>query len=112
MRAKNPIIQISTTSDQKEELEKIAKELLAKKLAACCQISGPITSHYYLEGKLETTSEWICSIKTESVLFSEVESAIKELHHYDEPEIIAVDVVDASEGYQTWVIESVHKSAN
>lgn len=101
------IIQISTTNDQKEELEKIAKELLARKLAACCQISGPNTSHYNWDGKLETTSEWLCTIKTEKELYSKVESAIRELHHYDEPEIIAVDIAEASKGYQEWVKKSV-----
>ena len=105
----NSIIQISTTSDQKSELEKISGSLLKNGLAACCQISGPISSHYCWQGKLQNAEEWICTIKTDQRLFAQVEKVIQEIHHYDEPEIIAVEISDSSAGYRKWINDSVTK---
>lgn len=102
------LIQITTTSDDQNELEKISTHLIANRLAACCQISGPITSHYAWQGKLEKSEEWLCTIKTTQELYEKVETEITKLHHYDEPEIIAVEIIAASSGYKKWIQNSVH----
>lgn len=101
------LIQITTTSDDRNELERIAARLVENQLAACCQISGPIVSFYRWQGQLESTAEWICSIKTSQRLFRSVSATINQLHHYDVPQIVAVDVCSVSEEYRTWLLESV-----
>lgn len=101
------MILITTTSDNREELEKIAALLIEQKLAACCQISGPIASWYTWNDKLESTNEWVCSIKTLKRQFTDVKIAIARLHHYDEPQIVAVDICCASDGYKNWVRNSM-----
>ena len=101
------LIMITTTSDDREELEKIAAILIQQRLAACCQISGPITSVYSWNGKLEKSDEWTCSIKTVKRRYSEVADAIRQNHHYEEPQVIALDICSASEGYRNWVVDSV-----
>ena len=58
------LLVIATTNDDRDELDRIAKTLIERKLAACCQISGPLTSHYCWEGKLESSMEFTCTIKT------------------------------------------------
>ena len=103
------LILITTTSDDRNELEKIAAHLIAERLAACCQIGSPVTSVYTWEDKTESSNEWVCSIKTVKRLFGLVEKAITEIHHYDEPQIVAVDICEASQGYQQWVEQSVRK---
>ncbi len=57
-------IQIITTTDSKAAAERIARELVEQRLAACVQIGGPITSVYRWQGKMETAEEWTCTIKT------------------------------------------------
>ena len=102
------LILLTTTSDDRTELEKIAAQLVQRKLAACCQIGDqPITSWYRWEGKTESTSEWVCEIKTIKRRFAEVAQAIGELHHYEEPQIVAIEICAASEGYQKWVRDCV-----
>jgi periplasmic divalent cation tolerance protein len=101
------LILITTTSNDREELEKIAAHLVERKLGACCQISGPISSWYRWNGKLESTQEWVCSIKTLKSRFPEAEIAISTLHHFDEPQIVAIDICAASEGYENWVRQCV-----
>jgi periplasmic divalent cation tolerance protein len=96
-------IQIMTTTETKEEAEKIAQYLVEQKLAACVQISGPIASTYRWKGKVETASEWHCLIKTREELYDKVETAIKKLHSYETPEIFAVPIIKSSSEYLSWL---------
>ncbi len=96
-------IQISTTTETKDQAQKIAKYLVEQKMAACVQITGPIESTYRWKGKVEIASEYLCLIKTRTSLFKKVETAIKELHPYETPEIIAVPIVKGSKEYLNWL---------
>jgi periplasmic divalent cation tolerance protein len=96
-------IQISTTTETKDEAQKIAQYLVDQKLAACIQISGTIESTYRWKGKVETANEWLCLIKTRENCFGKVEAAIKKLHSYETPEIIAVPIVKGSKEYLNWL---------
>jgi periplasmic divalent cation tolerance protein len=96
-------IQITTTTETKEEAQKIANYLVEQKLAACVQITGPITSVYRWKGKVENAQEWLCMIKTREELFSKVETAIKKMHSYETPEIVAVPIVKGSKEYLIWL---------
>ena len=96
-------IQISTTTATKEQAEKIVQHLVETKLAACVQINGPITSIYRWKGKVENAQEWFCLIKTTDDLYNKVEAAIKDLHTYETPEIIAVPIVKGSKEYLNWI---------
>lgn len=98
-------IQVLTTTPAKADAEKIARALLDQRLAGCVQIGGPITSCYRWEGKLETSEEWLCTIKTGRNLYDRVEAAIRELHPYQTPEILAVPVVAGSQNYLKWLVE-------
>lgn len=97
-------IQISTTTETKQQAQKIAKYLVEQKLAACVQISGPIESTYRWKKKVETTNEYLCLIKTRTTLFKKVEAVIKKLHPYETPEIIAVPIVKGSREYLQWLV--------
>lgn len=99
----NDLIQVQTTTDQRAVAATIARELVVEHLAACVQISGPITSTYRWLGNVETAEEWSCTIKTVAQLYPQVEHRIRELHTYDEPEIIAVRIEQASLGYSRWL---------
>lgn len=96
-------IEVHTTIDSKEEAQTIAEALVTKRLAACVQVSGPITSTYWWQGQIEQTEEWVCTAKTRRELYSDLEQAIREAHTYDVPEILAVDVVEGNVDYLNWV---------
>jgi len=96
-------IQVLTTTARREEAERIARELVELRLAACVQIAGPITSIYHWQGKIETGEEWQCLAKTRSDLFARVEEAIRRIHPYEVPEILAIPVVAGSASYLTWL---------
>lgn len=96
-------IQITTTADKQDVAEKIAEALVEKRLAACVQISGPIVSIYRWKGRTERAQEWLCTVKTRQNLYMEVEKAIKALHPYETPEIIAAPILAGSEDYLAWL---------
>jgi len=96
-------IQVVTTTERKEDAEKIARTLVEEKLAGCVQIIGPLASIYRWEGSVEHGEEWLCSIKTSHKLYSAVETSIKKLHPYDVPEIIALPIVAGSVEYLRWL---------
>ena len=96
-------IQIVTTTGSSEEADRIAQTLVDRRLAACVQTSGPITSTYRWQGKVERGQEWLCTIKTRSSHYAAVETAIREVHSYDEPEILAVPIAAGSKGYLEWL---------
>lgn len=98
-----PYIQITTTTDKKEDAERIALRLVEKKIAACVQIVGPITSIYRWKGDIERAEEWQCIIKSREGLYKEIEYAIKSVHPYEVPEIIATPIVAGSGEYLEWL---------
>jgi periplasmic divalent cation tolerance protein len=100
-------VQVLTTVGSEEDAERISDALVERRLAACVQTLGPIASRYRWQGAVETAREWQCLAKTEASRYPEVESAIRELHPYDEPEILATPIVAGSAGYLAWVSESL-----
>ncbi len=103
-------IQVLTTTEKREDAENIARFLVEKKLAACVQITGPVMSTYRWKGKVETAEEWQCLIKSREDLFDEVEKAIREVHPYETPEIIATAILAGSEDYLKWLQDELMNS--
>jgi periplasmic divalent cation tolerance protein len=103
-------IQVITTTENKTDAEKIAEILVEKKLAGCVQIIGPISSIYWWEGKIEKANEWLCLIKTTRVMYADLESAIRKIHPYKVPEILAMPVVAGSKDYLRWLEGVVEKT--
>ena len=100
-------IQVVTTAASKEQAAGIAQHLLDRRLAGCVQVSGPISSSYWWQGKLETAEEWHCIIKTTAARYPEVEAAIRTVHQYDVPEILAFPVAFGSKNYLDWLADTL-----
>jgi periplasmic divalent cation tolerance protein len=100
-------VQVVTTAGSEEEAGRIAGVLVERRLAACVQVVGPIVSRYRWEGAIEEAREWQCLAKTTRAAYAAVEGAIREVHSYDEPEVIATSIVAGSAGYLAWIGENV-----
>ena len=90
--------------------ETIAKTLLEKRLSSCVQIIGPLTSNYWWKGKIERAKESLCLIKARSNDYPEIESAIKKVHPYDTPEILAVPILKGNPEYLRWIAAETNRS--
>ena len=107
----NEAIQVCTTVSDQADAERIAAALVAKQLAACVQVTGPIESTFRWKGGIESAQEWVCTVKTLREAYDDVEQAIRMIHSYEEPEIIATPIVMASKGYLQWIADSVKLTA-
>jgi len=96
-------IQVVTTIERREEAERIARTLVEERLAACVQVVGPIHSTYRWHGAIETAQEWQCWAKSRRDLYEQIEAAIRRLHSYEVPEILAVPVLAGSAAYLAWL---------
>jgi periplasmic divalent cation tolerance protein len=95
------------TAGSEEEARKIARHLVEQRLAACVNIVPQIESIYRWQEKLESTREWLLLIKTTVERFPDVRDAIRELHSYELPECISINVEDGSAAYLEWIEQSV-----
>ncbi len=100
-------LQVQTTAGSEKEAERLAAALVERRLAACVQVIGPIVSRYRWQGEVEQAHEWLCLAKTEAERYAELEAAIRELHSYEEPEVIATPIVAGSARYLDWLGENV-----
>ncbi len=94
---------IFTTCGSKEDADKLARLLVEKRLAACAQVSGTITSFYWWEDKLQEDTEWQVKFKVLASNYEKAERLIKENHPYDLPQIIALPVERALSEFINWV---------
>ena len=98
----NYVIVLVTTAS-KNEAENIIQHLLDEKLIACANIIGPVTSFFRWSGKVEKAEEWLMLMKTRRDLFEKLAEAVKALHSYEVPEILALPVVEGSKAYLDWL---------
>lgn len=96
---------VQTTCANKDEAQNIAKVLLEENLAACIQLTK-IESFYKWQGEFCNDTEVLLSIKTKKKHFEKIESKIKELHSYDVPEIIAINIEKMTKDYKKFINES------
>ncbi len=96
-------IQVVTTTERKEDALAIAKQLVESRLAACVQVLGPVASTYRWQGEIETAEEWQCWAKSRRPFYDRIEESIRQVHPYDEPEILAVPIVAGSKTYLAWL---------
>lgn len=100
-------VQVVTTVQRREDAQRLARELVQRRLAGCAQVLGPIESVYHWQGRIETAEEWQVLFKTRRDLYPALDAALGELHPYDVPEILAVPVVEASPAYLDWLEQSL-----
>lgn len=95
--------QVSVSCGSAHEAERVVDVLLDRRLAACVQVLGPVTSCYWWQGAREVATEWVCVIKTRAALVDDVATAVRSVHSYDLPEVLAVPVTGGDPDYLAWI---------
>jgi len=98
---------VLTTCGSAEEARRIAQELIERRLAACVNIVPQIESVYRWKGEVESAPEWLLIIKTTADAFERLRDALGNLHSYDVPECIEIEIEDGGAAYLEWIGESV-----
>lgn len=86
----------------------IAHALVDRRLAACVNVLAPCRSIYRWQGVVEQTSEVPLLIKTTAGCYPAVEAVIRDIHPYELPEIVTVDLQGGLPDYLAWIAASCH----
>ena len=97
---------VLTTAGSADEARKIAQTLVERRLAACVNMVPQIESVYRWKGKVEHATEWLLLIKTQTGAFERLRDAIKELHSYELPECLLLEVDAGGQEYLDWIFDN------
>ncbi|MDD5347442.1 MAG: divalent-cation tolerance protein CutA [Candidatus Omnitrophica bacterium] len=100
-------IVVFITAPGKKQAKRIAQALLKRKLAACVNIVDTVESLFWWKGKIDTAEEALLVAKTRKPKFTALVKAVRSLHSYTVPEIIAVPIVAGNKEYLEWIDASV-----
>jgi len=81
----------------------LAQKLVDERLAACVNVLADCASVYRWQEKIENASEVPVFIKTLAQHYPRVEQAVKAMHPYELPEIIAVPISNGLPAYMQWM---------
>jgi periplasmic divalent cation tolerance protein len=99
---------VQTTIDDEKRAEEIAEALVEKKLAACVQIAR-VASHYVWKGAPARETEFLLSAKARLADFAVLAAAIKAMHSYETPEIIALPILAGDAAYLDWALQATER---
>lgn len=91
------------TVPSRREAARIGRSLVHQRLAACVNVCPQVTSWFWWEDRVQTAREALLIVKTRRGRFRALERAVKTLHRYTVPEVIALPIVAGSEAYLAWV---------
>ncbi|MBA2410135.1 MAG: divalent-cation tolerance protein CutA [Gammaproteobacteria bacterium] len=94
---------VFTTYPDAESALGAAKHIVRQKLAACVNVLPQMTSVYEWQGEARTDTEHLLLMKTTAARYPALESAIRDSHPYELPEIIATPIARGLEGYLEWI---------
>src|SRR3989338_6932420 len=94
-----------TATSSRREGEKIARELVGKRLASCVNLVSGVTSFYRWKGKFCRDTEVVLLIKTTGSKVPMVEKTLRQIHSYEPPEFVVLPIVGGSRRYLDWVVQ-------
>jgi periplasmic divalent cation tolerance protein len=96
-----------TTVGSLDEGRRMARLLVERGLAACVNLVPNLTSVYRWQGAVEEADEVLLLMKTTAEKLSALETAVRELHSYQVPEFLVLDVTAASQPYLDWLLSAI-----
>lgn len=104
MSAEDPRVVLVTAPDR-EVARALAGALVERRLAACCNLVGGVTSVYHWQGAVEEDEEVLLIVKTVAGRLAALEAALAELHPYDTPECVALEPAAVEARYLAWLVD-------
>ncbi len=101
------VLMVYITAADAAQAAALAEQLVARKVAACVNLLGPIQSVYEWKGRVEHTSEVALIAKTTRARFADLEAAVREHHSYECPCIVAWPLTHGHAPFLEWVEKQV-----
>jgi periplasmic divalent cation tolerance protein len=98
---------ILVTASPRADAKRIAHALVEERLAACVNLIGGVHSVYRWKETVETADEVLLLIKTRQEKIDAVRTRVHELHSYEVPEFLVLDVTEGSSAYLEWIASCV-----
>jgi periplasmic divalent cation tolerance protein len=102
-------ILVYMTAAGEKEAEAVAEHIISKRLAACVNILPGMRSMYYWDGAVQKDREVVLIAKTRKELLDALTTAVKEVHSYEVPCIVALDLVGGNPEFLTWIHDETRK---
>jgi periplasmic divalent cation tolerance protein len=99
------IVLVLTTVADDDHAERLARQLVDERLAACVNVYPSMVSIYRWKGHVERDAERQVVIKTTRAHLDKLEARLKESHPYELPEFVVLEVQGGSQAYLDWVDE-------
>jgi periplasmic divalent cation tolerance protein len=105
-QASNAVV-VLVTAPNLDTARALAKAALSARLVACANLIPKIESHYWWQGKLESSAEVLIIFKTMKAKLKSLEKLIVANHPYDTPEFLVLSIIAGNKRYLDWVSESL-----
>ena len=93
------------TCPDADSATRLADALVAERLAACVNVVPGLRSVYHWQGAIERSDETLLLIKTSRDRLEALTMRVRDLHPYELPELVAVEVTGGLSTYLDWVAE-------
>jgi periplasmic divalent cation tolerance protein len=103
---------VLTSAGNADEANLIAGTLVEERLAACATLLPGAQSIYHWEGQIESSTETLLLLKTAADQLPALEARLHELHSYQIPEFLVLDVAAGSHTYLEWLAFSLRKPSS
>lgn len=100
--AGEPLV-VTLTAPTAADAERLGQLAVRGRLAACAQVSGPVTSSYWWNGEITHAAEWTCTFKTTRRRLPALMATLRGAHPYEVPEILVTSLVGGDPDYLAWV---------
>ena len=107
MKPVSQFVFVLITSPGSRVAQVLAKAALTERLVACANLIPRIESHYWWQGKIESSAEVLVIFKTTKAKLKALEKLIVEKHPYDTPEFIVLPITAGNKRYLAWLSQSV-----
>ena len=107
MKHASDAVLVLVTAPNQKAARALAKAALNDRLVACANLIPRIESHYWWQGKLESSAEVMIVFKTTNTKLKALEKLIVAKHPYDTPEFLVLPISAGNKRYLDWVIESL-----
>jgi periplasmic divalent cation tolerance protein len=101
------VISVYAVFANAEEAERIGRQMVEERLAACINILAPVRSIYRWQGEVETADEVAAIFKTSDARADALITRIASLHSYDVPCVATWPIDKILAPYADWVEDSV-----
>lgn len=105
MPAGSGVFQVQLSHPDRDALQAIVEDLLERRLIACGQLLGPVSSTFRWQGVREQQQEWLALLKTAGARVPAVQARVIELHPYEVPEVLVCEMSAGNGDYLRWVLE-------